>query len=67
MRACVCACVRAYAHLYQLDLTVGVFEHLEITSIMDLYLRIKYTEHILRGPELKKYQLVLVECQESEN
>ena len=37
------------------NLTVGVFEHLEITYIFDIDLRIKYTERILRGPALKKF------------
>ena len=36
-------------------LTVGVFEHLEITSKLDLYIRIKYMERILRGPAIKKF------------
>ena len=34
-------------------ITVGGFEHLEITSKLDLDLRIKYTEHILKDTELK--------------
>ena len=34
--------------------TVGVFEHLDITTKLDLDLRIKYTDQILRGPALKK-------------
>ena len=37
------------------DLTVGAFEHLEITSKLDLYIRIKYMERILRGPAIKKF------------
>ena len=35
------------------DLTVGVFKHVEITSELCLYLRIKYTDHILMLPLLK--------------
>ena len=37
------------------DLMVVLFEHIEITSIMDLDLKIKYTKKILIGPELNKY------------
>ena len=33
---------------------------------MDIYVRIKYTERIMRGPELIKYQQFLAECKESE-
>ena len=36
-------------------LTVGVFEHIYITSVTDVDIRIKYIEHILRGPSLNKY------------
>ena len=43
------------------DLTVWVFEHLDIKYVMDIYLRIKYTECILRVPELNKYLQVLAE------
>ena len=35
------------------DLTVGVFEHLYITSSLDLYIRIKYTELIMSNADLK--------------
>ena len=31
------------------DLTLGVFENLDITSIIDVDVRIKYTERILKG------------------
>ena len=48
------------------DITVRVFEHLDITSAMDVYVSIKYTERILREPVLNKYQLVLEEYKESE-
>ena len=36
------------------DLMVRFFEHLEITSRLDLYLRIKDTESIMVGPAPKK-------------
>ena len=36
-------------------LTVGVFEHIDITSILDIDIKIKYTEGILRGPEPKEF------------
>ena len=47
------------------DLTSRVFEHLEITSPMDFYQRVDYTQHLLRGLALKKYKAVLTECKES--
>ena len=47
------------------DLTVGVFEHLDITSKIDLDIIIKYTEHILRGSALEKNRQVLLVCKES--
>ena len=34
---------------------------------MNVDIRIKYTERILRVSELKKYRQVLVNCKESEN
>ena len=46
------------------NLTVGLFEHLEIITPMDVYKRIKYTHIILRGTALKKYKHVLVGCKE---
>ena len=46
------------------DLTVEVFEHLEITSEMDVDKRIKYIKYIPRGPSLNKYRQVLTECKE---
>ena len=47
------------------DLTVGVFEHLEIiyTTIVDK--RLAYTQRILRGSALKKHQEVLMTCKQS--
>ena len=44
------------------NLRVGVFEHIEITSAMDIYLRIKYMERILRARVLNKCIQVLLEC-----
>ena len=35
------------------DTMVEVFEHLEIMYKIELYIRIKYTERILRGAVLK--------------
>ena len=37
------------------DLIVGFFEHLDITSKMDLDIKPKYMEHILRGTYPKKF------------
>ena len=42
------------------DLTAGVFEHLYITSPMDVGKGTAYTQLILRGAALKKYVEVLV-------
>ena len=42
------------------NITVGVFEHLRITSPMDAKKRLAYMQCILRGAALKKYQEVLV-------
>ena len=47
------------------DLTVGLFEHLETTSPVDVDKRVAYTQCILRGVELKKYRAVLLECKQS--
>ena len=49
------------------DLTSGVFEHLEITSTMDVDQRLSYTHRILRGSAIKKYKTVLVECKQLQN
>ena len=35
------------------NLTVGVFEHLNITSTIDVYKMLFYTQRILRGAALK--------------
>ena len=48
-----------------LYITVGVSKYLEIMSKLDLDISIKYTERILRGPELNKFRQVLLECKES--
>ena len=48
------------------DLMVGLFEHLDITYALVVYLSIKYTQKILTGPELKKYHVVLLVCKEME-
>ena len=37
------------------NLTVGVFEYLEIISIIDVNKMMKYTEHILTGSALNEY------------
>ena len=42
------------------DLTVGIFEHLNIMAKTDVDQRVKYTEHILTGPNLKKYHAILL-------
>ena len=47
------------------NLTVGVFEHLNTTSPMDVENRLAYTQRILRGAEIKKHREVLVKCRQS--
>ena len=47
------------------DLTVGVFEHLEIISLTDVDKRLACTQRILRGAVLKKHWEVLVTCKQS--
>ena len=47
------------------DITAGVFEHIEITSPMDVDKRTAYTQRILRGSALKEYLEVLVTCRQS--
>ena len=42
------------------DLTARVFEHLDITSPMDVYQRVACMQHILRGDTLKNYRAALV-------
>ena len=45
-------------------ITVGVFEHIENTLVMDVNIRIKDTESILREPVKNKYRQVMDECKE---
>ena len=42
------------------NLTVRVFEHLEIISPTDVDKRLAYMQRILRGPSIKKYREILV-------
>ena len=44
------------------NLTVNVFEHLDITYPMDVNKRIAYIQSILRETAIKKYQEVMVTC-----
>ena len=46
------------------NLTVGVFEHLEITSSIDEDQRVAFMQRILRLSALRKYRAVLVECKQ---
>ena len=43
------------------DLPSGVFEHLEIASLLDVDKTVNYMQHILRELALKKYNTVLAE------
>ena len=47
------------------ELTSKVFEHLEITSPMDVDPRVAYMQRILRGGALKKCRVFLLECKRS--
>ena len=47
------------------NITGGVFEHLEITSPMDVEKMLSFTQRILKGAALKKYREVLVICRQS--
>ena len=49
------------------DLTIGVFEHLDIPSHMDMDQRVAYTQRIIVVSALKNYKSVLVECKPLEN
>ena len=49
------------------EITSRVFDHLDITSPMDVYQRVVYTKRTLRGDALKKYKVVLVECKKLEH
>ena len=44
------------------DITVGLFGHVEIVSNIDLGIRIKCTECILRNLTLKKFNPVFLAC-----
>ena len=44
------------------NLTVNLFEHLDITYPMDVNKRIAYIQRILRETAIKKYQEVMVTC-----
>ena len=44
---------------------VGIFENLDITAETEFDNRVKYTEHILEGPTLKKYCAILLVCKET--
>ena len=48
------------------DITVGLCEHLELTSSVELYRRIKYTDRILMNSDLKKYIQVLLVCKDTD-
>ena len=48
------------------DLTVGVFDHLDITSSTNVDRKVAYTQRILRVAALKKYRAVLVEQKQSD-
>ena len=48
-------------------LTSGVFEHLVITSPLDVYQRVAFMQLILRGSVLNKYKAVLLDCKQSSN
>ena len=48
------------------NLTIGVFEHLEITYVRDVDKSINYTQSLLRGAYIKMYKAFLKECKESE-
>ena len=41
------------------NLTVEVFDHLDITSPMDVYQRLPYTQRIFRGAALKIIERLL--------
>ena len=48
------------------DLTRGVFDNLDITSLMCEDKRVAYLQSILIEYAIKKYKAVLVECNQSE-
>ena len=46
------------------DLTVRVFENLEITSPIDMDQNLAYMQCILKGAGIKKYREFLVACRQ---
>ena len=46
------------------DLTSKMFEHLEITSPLDVDQSINYKQRLLRESALNKYKVVLTKCKE---
>ena len=44
------------------NLTIGVFEHLEIAPPLFVDEKVNYMQRLLRGLALKKYKKILVEC-----
>ena len=46
------------------DLNVGLFEHFENTSLMEVDRRVDYTQHILRRADHKKYRDILFVCRQ---
>ena len=49
------------------ELTSGVFEHLEVTSALDVDKIVNYTHRLLVGTVLNKYKTVLLEFKELAN
>ena len=49
------------------DLTVGIFEHLDITAKTDVDKSVKYIYLILSGPVLKNNHEILLICKDTGN
>ena len=49
------------------DLTVGVFENIEITYMLDMDQKVKLTEYILIGPALNKHHAPFMDYKETAN
>ena len=47
------------------DLTVGIFEHLNITDKTNMDQRVKYADRILIETVLNKYHVILSGCKET--
>ena len=47
------------------EITIRVFEHLDITSPLNVYKRMNYMQSLLRGSTIKKYKTILTECKEN--